>query len=113
MAVKSYAIANFSQVSTWTVSEYPQYNFYFSEGPTLDTDYASVVLSDIPAGSTINSAYLQATLGSASTGAAIRTVAFSLGAGTYSANTVWDSLVCRGHQRYKCDGKMYGDHQSS
>lgn len=92
MATKSYAIANFSQISTWTVSEYPQYNFYFSEGPTLDTDYASVVLSDIPAGSTINSAYLQATLGSASTGAAIRTVAFSLGAGAYSANTVWDSL---------------------
>ena len=98
MATKSYSIANFSQVSTWVVSQYPighpqEYTRYISSAPTLDTDYASVVLSDIPAGSTFNSAYLQATLGSPLSGAAIRTVAFSLGAGAYSTDTVWDDLT--------------------
>ena len=91
MATKSYSIANFSQVSTWKVV-WGGSSYIMSPAPSIDTDYASVVISDIPTGSVINSAYLQATLGSASTGAAIRTVAFSLDAGAYSTDTVWDSL---------------------
>ena len=89
MATKSYSIANFSQVSTWTTVADPVPGM---TTPTTDSDDKSVVFSDIPVGSTINSAYLQATLASPFTGIDVTTVAFSLNGGTFSANSVWDNL---------------------
>ena len=91
--IKTYSIANFSQVSNWTVTEYPQYNLYYNPAPSTDTDYKTIDLSDIPAGSVINSAYIEATFGSPNTGIAMAHTAFKLGDGAYTTSSAWDDTV--------------------
>lgn len=68
MAIKTYTIANFSQSSTWRVdSRYNtmlgDYENYLVSGPSTVSVNKAVVFSGIPAGSTINSAVLTATIG--------------------------------------------------
>ena len=90
MPSKTYTIADFSQLSTWTVIYTGDGVWVMSPGPSTKEDKKSVTLSGIPAGSTINSAKITALFGSPNTGSAIRTVAFSKDGTNYSANSIWD-----------------------
>lgn len=75
MAIFTASVPNFSLVSTWVVSENPiPPPSYVMSTPTTATANKTFNFSGIPAGSTIHSAVLTATLGSPATGAALRTV---------------------------------------
>jgi len=93
MPIKTYPIADFSQVSNWNTASHDGTDRYYYQSPTTDTDYKTIDLSDIPAGSVINSAYIEATFGSPNTGIAMAHTAFKLGEGAYTTGSAWDDTV--------------------
>lgn len=72
MATYYASVANFSLTSSWYVSSSSQ--GISASTPSTDSSDKTFDFTGIPAGSVINSATLTATLGSPSTGAALRTV---------------------------------------
>jgi hypothetical protein len=78
MAILTIPISNFSLNSTWTAyaNLYPIL-YITPDPPTVGQRSVSITLGAIPAGSTINTAVLSATLGTASTGVRLSTVDFN------------------------------------
>ena len=81
MATFVATIPDFNLISKWVVTYDAKYIYVIApgSGPTTAQAYKTFNFSDIPAGSTIDSAVLTATLGSPLSGAAIRTVAIEGG----------------------------------
>lgn len=81
MPTATYTIADFYLTSSWT-----------SGGtPSTPTAVKSVSIAGIDAGSTINSANVTCTLGSANTGTNINDTCFSTNNSTYSTPSYWDT----------------------
>ena len=87
MAILTIPISNFNLNSTWTAKILaPTWTPYITPNPpTVGQRSMSITLGAIPAGSTINTAVLSATLGSASTGVRLSTVDFN-GSGNVTFN---------------------------
>jgi hypothetical protein len=80
MAILTIPISNFNLNSTWTAKltpSVPMTAYITPDPPTVGQRSTSITLGAIPAGSTINTAVLSATLGSAATGVRLSTVDFN------------------------------------
>ena len=73
MAIYYASVSNFNLTSTWTVAYNGSY-YSIAVAPNTDSADKTFDFTAIPAGSTINSATLTATMNSPATGAALRTV---------------------------------------